>query len=360
MVGVTASSIDSTIKPELPGMSRGMHFLPDHSLRIGHSPRRAPNPDEIEIEVAFGGICGTDLHIFHGAMDWRLKSNPHIMGHEISGRVIRTGADVTHVRPNDPVSVMPLHPTGDDPIRRAGLEHICEGLKFLGIDMPGGFQSHWTVPAHTAFKLPTGLSLRHAALIEPIAVACHDIRIGGVKAGDHVVVVGGGPIGALIACVARGAGARVLISEINNHRIVLLRSMGFEVIDPRSTDPLEAIKQRTNGTRADVVFEVSGHPDGIKSALHLVRARGVVVVVGIFITPPPVELFQVFWRELQIRGARVYEREDFRQAIDLAAAGRLPLDQLITHELPLENLETGLRQMEAGNGTMKILLRITP
>lgn len=348
-------SLDNEASP-----SRGMHFLPDHRLAQGTLPRRAPDPDEIEIEVAYGGICGTDLHLFHGAMDWRLKQFPHIMGHEISGRVARVGNKVTHVRCGDPVTVMPLHPVGDDPIRRAGLEHICESLKFLGIDLPGGFQTHWTVPAHTVFRVPAALSLRHAALIEPIAVACHDIRIGGVKAGDYVVVVGGGPIGALIACVAREAGAKVLICEVNEDRVGLLRRLGFEVVNPQSRDPLEVVKERTQGTRADVVFEVSGHPAGIKSALHLARARGVVVVVGIFTTPPPVELFQVFWRELQIRGARVYEREDFDQAIALAAAARLPLDQLITQEFPLEELEQGLRQMETGRGAMKILLRINP
>ncbi len=339
-------------------LSTGVHFLPDHRLQAGTLPRRAPDSDEIEIEVAYGGICGTDLHIYHGSMDWRLRKFPHVMGHEISGRVARAGGNVTHVRIGDPVTVMPLHPVGDDPIRRAGLEHICESLRFLGIDLPGGFQSHWTVPAHTVFGVPETLSLRHAALIEPIAVACHDIRMGGVKSGDQVAVVGGGPIGALIACVAREAGAKVLISEVNDDRGALLRRLGFEVVNPQSIDPLEVVKERTQGSRADVVFEVSGHPAGINSALHMARARGVVVVVGIFTTPPPVELFQVFWRELQIRGARVYEREDFSRAIALAAGCRLPLDQLITQELPLAELEQGLRMMETGRGAMKILLRV--
>lgn len=339
-------------------MSTAAYFHPDHHIDHGPGERQAPLAGEIEIAVAYGGICGTDLHIFHGAMDWRIKRFPHIMGHEISGTVARVGPDVSHVKPGDPVTVMPLHPVGDDPVRRAGLEHICEGLQFLGIDRPGGFQSHWTVPAHTVFALPPGLSLRHAALVEPIAVACHDLRIGGVTAGDCVAVIGGGPIGALIACTARDAGARVIVTEVNEHRIALLRNLGFDVVNPASTDPVDHVKRITDGTRADVVFEVSGRPAGIATALHLARARGVVVVVGIFTQPPPVELFQVFWRELQIRGARVYERWDYDRAIALAASGRLPLDSLITHELPLAEIENGLRIMEGSEPAMKVLLNI--
>jgi len=329
------------------------------TLRMGESVPIEPARDEVQLAVAYGGICGTDMHIIHGKMDWRLSSD-HVLGHEIVGVVTAVGSDVDGIGQGDRVVVMPLNPTGDDPVRRAGLEHIAESLKFMGIDSPGGFQSRWTVPAHTVFKLLLELSLKRAALIEPLAVACHDVRLGQVKSGDFCVVIGGGPIGALVALVARDRGARVVVSEINPHRISIFRELGLDVVNPGETDLPELIRQETNGTMADVVFEVTGHASGIEMATKLPRAHGLIVVVGIFSAPPPVDLFRVFWRELRLQGARVYERDDYRHAIAMAAGGRLPLDQIISAVYPLDRIGDAVARMEAGGDVLKVLLEIDP
>jgi (R,R)-butanediol dehydrogenase/meso-butanediol dehydrogenase/diacetyl reductase len=329
------------------------------TLRVGPAPVAPPGPGAVQIAVAYGGICGTDLGIVHGKMDWRL-AEAHILGHEVSGVVAAVGPGVAGFTPGDRVAVMPLDPRGDDPVRRAGLEHICETLAFLGIDAPGGFQSRWTVPAHTVFRLPDGLSLRIGALIEPLAVACHDVRLGEVLPGQTIVVLGGGPIGALIALVARDRGARVVVSELNPHRRSFFRDLGFDAVDPHAVDLAAHIKALTDGTMADVVFEVTGHPSGIAAATTLPRARGLIVIVGIFNpqAPPPVDLFRVFWRELRLRGARVYEREDYDAALALAASGRLPLDRLVSRVLPLEQIADGIGAMETGGDVMKVLLEV--
>lgn len=329
------------------------------TLRVGPAPVVPPGPGEVQLAVAYGGICGTDLGIVHGKMDWRL-ADAHILGHEVSGVVAAVGPGVTEIAPGDRVAVMPLDPRGDDPVRRAGLAHICETLAFLGIDAPGGFQSRWNVPAHTVFRLPAGLSLRLGALIEPLAVACHDVRLGEVAPGHTVVVLGGGPIGALVALVARDRGARVIVSELNPHRLAFFRDLGLDAVDPRTTDLAAHVKQLTAGTMADVVFEVTGHPSGIAAATTLPRARGLIVIVGIFNPkePPPVDLFRVFWRELRLRGARVYEREDYDTALALAASGRLPLDRIVSRVLPLAAIGAGIAAMESGGDVMKVLLEV--
>lgn len=326
-------------------------------LRRGDSERLPPGPNEVRLNVAYCGICGTDLHIFHGKMDQRVTM-PQIMGHELSATVAETGSHVTNFEIGQPVTVMPLDWCDDCPACRAGHTHICHNLKFLGIDTPGAFQSSWTVPARSVIPMPKTVDLQKGALIEPLAVACHDVRLGSVKAGDDVVIIGGGPIGALIAMVSRAVGARVTVSELNPYRIGLLKELGFDVINSAETDPVEAIMKKTIGKGADVVFEVTAHPAGIETALKLPRTRGRIVVVGIFADPPPVNLFNVFWKELQIIGVRVYEREDFKQAVRYVADETLPLAPLVTWIVPLKDLESGFRQLESGGNVMKMLIKI--
>ncbi len=170
-----------------------------------------PAAGQVQIQVSHCGICGTDLHLFHGKMDHRVRL-PQVIGHEMSGTIVNLGPGVTGYREGDRVTVMPLDPCGECPACKAGHSHVCQRLKFIGIDSPGALQGLCTVPAHTLHHLPDSLSLEHGALVEPIAVACHDVRLGEVKPGDFVVVQGSGPIGTLVALVARHERARVLVT----------------------------------------------------------------------------------------------------------------------------------------------------
>jgi 2-desacetyl-2-hydroxyethyl bacteriochlorophyllide A dehydrogenase len=303
-----------------------------------------PGPGEVRLDVAFCGVCGTDLHIAHGAMDHRVRV-PQVIGHEMSGTVAEMGAGVAGFAIGEAVVVRPLDSRGETAADR-GYAHISRNLKFLGIDTPGAFQSSWTVPAFTLHRLPAGVDLQLAALTEPLAVACHDIRRAELEAGETAVVLGGGPIGLLIALVARTAGARVVVSEINPIRIAFARSLGFEADSvPRLGD-----------AGADVVFEVSGAPAAALAMTELAALRGRIVVVAIHPDPPPVRLFDLFWKELELRGARVYEPEDYERAIDLLASGALPLEQLITRVEPLERLPAVFAELANGATDIKVLV----
>src|SRR5215813_722809 len=155
-------------------------------ITIGDCKPLAPAKGQVQIKVSHCGICGTDLHIFHGNMDHRVTF-PQVIGHEMSGTVTAVGDGVDQWKPGDRVTVRPLDYCGQCPACRNGHSHICMKLKFIGIDSPGAMQSTWTVPAHTLHRLPENLSLEQGALIEPIAVAAHDVRMAEVKAGEYAV-----------------------------------------------------------------------------------------------------------------------------------------------------------------------------
>ena len=335
---------------------RAAFYEGHETIRIGDCAPLPPSKGQVQIKVSHCGICGTDLHVFHGKMDHRVTF-PQVIGHEMSGTITAIGEGVAGWAAGDRVTVRPLDPCGACPACRAGHSHVCQKLKFIGIDSPGAMQGLWTVPAHTLHHLPDNLSLEQGALIEPIAVACHDVRLGEVKSGEFVFVLGGGPIGVLVASVAKNEGARVVVSEVNPFRLKLAAELGLETVNPRETDIPAFVNRETGGAGADVVFEVTGSAAGAELMTKLPRVRGRVVVVAVFSEPPKVDLFQFFWRELKLCGVRVYEPEDFEKAIAIAASGRLPINRLITNTVPLEGLEPAFRQLESGGEVMKILIR---
>lgn len=324
------------------------------SFALGECVEQAPAPGEVRLEVAYCGICGTDLHIAHGAMDQRVRT-PQVIGHEMSGVVAELGAGVDDFRVGEPVVVRPLDTRGETPADK-GFSHIGAGLKFLGIDAPGAFQRSWTVPAFTLHHLPDGVDLRLAALVEPLAVACHDVRRAELAAGETAVVMGAGPIGLLVALVAAAEGARVVVSEVNAARLAFAEELGFETIDAGAADVAERVVELTAGARADVVFEVSGAPAAALAMTQLASVRGRIVVVAIYPEPQPVRLFDFFWKELQLRGARVYEPEDFDRAIELIAAGTMPLERLISRVESLERLPSLFEELAHGTSDIKVIV----
>jgi 2-desacetyl-2-hydroxyethyl bacteriochlorophyllide A dehydrogenase len=334
---------------------RAAFYNGNRNIQTGPCQPEKPQENQVQLRVSHCGICGTDLHLFHGNMDHRVHF-PQVIGHESSAIIEAVGPGVTNWKANDRVTVRPLDPCGQCPACQRGHSHVCQKLKFIGIDAPGAMQGLWTVPAHTLHRLPENLSLETAALIEPIAVACHDVRLGETKPNEFAVVIGGGPIGALVALVAQHKGARVIVTEINPFRIKLLQQLGLEVYDPRTTDIPALVQSETREAGADVVFEVSGTAPGAELMTKLPGVRGRVVMVAVFPKPVPVDLHKFFWREMRLIGTRVYEPQDFDEAIDLLANTQVPFAKLITGIYPLDGLEKGLLEMEQGADVMKILI----
>lgn len=341
-------------KQKRPKM-KSAEYHGNRTISVGQCTPVAPAAGQVRLDVSHCGICGTDVHIFHGAMDQRV-AKPQIIGHEVSATVAELGEGVQGVRVGDRVAVRPLQfgePTSFD----RGHEHVGKNLKFIGIDLPGGMQSCWTVPAYTLHKLPDELSLEHGALIEPAAVACHDVRLGEVQSGETCVVIGGGPIGLLIALVAMQKGAKVILSELNASRLSLAESLGMTTVNPRETNVTQAVEELTAGEMADCVFEVSGSAPGVELMTQLPSVRGRIVMVAIHPQPKPVNLFKFFWSELKLIGARLYEERDFDEAIALAASGKLHLDKLVTEVSPIETVQATFDRIESNPDGIKHLIQ---
>lgn len=329
----------------------------DKSFSVEHTDAQAPNAGEVSIRVAYCGICGTDMHVFHGNMDARVGFE-RIIGHEMSGTVEALGVGVSGFTKGLKVVVRPLDHCGDCPACNAGHQHVCHKLKFLGLDTNGAMQDIWTVPAHTVHALPDDLRLDHAALIEPVAVACHDVRLSDLRAGEDVVVIGGGPIGILVAMVARDAGGNVVVSEVNPNRLQIAEKLGFKTVNPAEVDLTAEINTITGEKGADVVFEVSGTQPGVDAMTAVAATRARIVMVAIHAQKPQIDLFQFFWRELKLIGARVYEPEDYEKAIGIISSGGVDADTVITDVAPLSNIQAAFESLDRSPTALKSLIKI--
>jgi (R,R)-butanediol dehydrogenase / meso-butanediol dehydrogenase / diacetyl reductase len=333
---------------------RSVLYTGERTFRVVDNEPRPPGPGEVRIAVAYTGICGTDLHIRHGAMDQRVTL-PAVIGHEMAGRVAEVGDGVPDWQPGDPVTVMPLDWCGTCPACRAGHSHICHNLNFVGIDSAGALQGSWTVPARLLVRLPADLPLSRAALVEPTAVAVHDVRRADISPGEKVVVVGGGPVGLLVARVAAVSGADVMVLELDARRRGVAQRLGLSTVDPATEDVPSLVDNWTAGAGAAVTFEVSGSATGVGIATQVLATRGRLVMVAIHPTPREVDLFRVFWRELTVIGARVYERRDVARAVELLAQGDVPAAELISRVVPIDHVNEAFDALEAG-GEVKVLV----
>lgn len=335
------------------------YYTGNKSFSIESVEPRSPGRGEVQIDVAYCGICGTDLHVYLGHMDQRI-GNHRVIGHEMSGSISALGEGVSGLEIGDPVVVRPLDHCGACPACNRGHQHICQNLKFLGLDTDGAFQGKWTVPSHTIHTLPDGMSLLHASMIEPLAVACHDVRRGRVQPGEDVLVIGGGPIGILVAMVAQQKGGRVTVSEVNGFRLDMAAKLGMRTINPKESDVTREVNAATGGKGADVIFEVSGTQAGVDLMSDVAATRGRIVMVAIHAQKPTIDMFQFFWREIELFGARVYEPEDYDEAIQLLATGQVDAPAIVTDVRPLTDIGDAFAELAGNPRSMKTLLQCSP
>lgn len=322
------------------------------TITTGTAPTPTPGPDEALLRVRRVGICGSDLHIFQGHLDARVPLN-NTIGHEVLADVVSSPDAAFPV--GGRVVVNPVIYCGECKACRMGASYLCYKLKVMGVDAPGGLADYWAVPTKHLLNVPRHLKDDDAALIEPLAVAAHDVKQAGVKAGDQVAVFGGGPIGAVIALVCRQRGARVKVIEVNPHRIAILKGIGFET-STFGPHIVQELLDWTGGTGVDVAFEVSGSPDPVRIITEVVRVWGTVSVIAIHSHPVAINLYPVFARELKLHGSRLYTHQAWLDAIDMLATGSLDVAPLVTKKIPLEQVQQGMEEALGGGPVMKILV----
>ncbi len=293
-------------------------------------PKPTPGPDDLLIRVEACGICGTDRHLFKGEFPC---TPPVTLGHEYSGIIEATGANVTGFAIGERITADPNISCGTCPQCRLGRVNLCQNLVALGIHRDGGFAEYALVPQKQAFLLPTTLHPHHGAFTEPLACCIHALDIAAIKPGQSVIVLGGGVIGLLCVQLARLAGAaQIILVTRQASRRALAETIGATAsCDPNATDPLTLIP---NG--ADVIFECAGVAETVAQAPKLAKSGGTVVIVGVMPKGEKVEIepLDLLFRELKILGSFV-NPFTHRRAADLIASGTIKVEPLISRRITL-------------------------
>jgi 2-desacetyl-2-hydroxyethyl bacteriochlorophyllide A dehydrogenase len=320
------------------------------------SPR--PAPGNVVVRVRSCGICGSDLHWYHG----QLVVPSVCPGHEIAGEVAEVGAGVDRLKAGDAVAVEGIASCGACAYCLAGHYQRCPAMGVVGMTRPGGFADYLEMPARHCFRVPSGLDFPTAALTEPLAVAVHGVRLSGLEIGQRVAVLGAGTIGLMAVVAARAGGAgEVIVTARRPQQKAAARALGADrvVDDGDAAGLLGAAADRP----IDLVVEtVGGTADTLDTAVAACRPGGTICLLGVFTESPRLPALFVLAKELRVLGSMVYNqagaRADFDVALDLLARqGRRLAETLITHRFPLERIAEAFRTAaDKSTGSIKVTI----
>ena len=323
--------------------------------------RPKPRPGEVLIKVKYCGICGSDIHAYHGVHPF-IKP-PIVLGHEFSGTIEELGEGVEGLKVGQRVVVEPLLTCGKCLNCRLGHYNRCVVMKVIGAQTDGAFSEYLTVPAHRVMSLPDEVSFKHGALVEPLAVTVHAVKRAGPIGGLNVVVLGAGPIGLLTACVAKRYGANeVLITDLSDYKLEVAKSLGIDhTVNVRREDPVKVAKDVFGPEGVDIVFEcVGSNPVTISQAIDMVHRGATIVIVGVFKEEIPVKVGLIQDRELELKGTAVYIFKDFLDAIELLRKKEIAIDRLISKVFSLKELKDAFKYIEDNRDkVIKVLIRVT-
>jgi L-iditol 2-dehydrogenase len=319
----------------------------------------APGPGEILMATKRIGVCGSDIHVFHGKHPY--TSYPVVQGHEVSGVIAALGEGVEGLAVGEQITFMPQMTCGECYPCKHGMYHICESLKVYGFQTDGSGQEYFPLPAELVIKVPDDIPLDHAAMIEPVSVGVHAIRRGSGVEGKRVLVLGAGTIGNLTAQVALAQGAKdVMITDISPYKLDKARKVGIpHAINPNETDLETAVLDTFGPERADLILECVGVQPTITDAVNIARKGTTIVVVGVFGDKTTVDLGLVQDRELSLVGTLMYQQVDYEIALDLIVGGKLNLDEMITAHFPFEQYLEAYHAIEAAKGdSLKVMISL--
>ena len=329
-------------------------------LRLDSVQAAEPKADEAIVEIAYGGICGSDLHYWlHGAAGESILREPLVLGHEVVGTVVQAAADGTGPGKGTRVAVHPASPGGTHARYPKDRPNLSPGCTYLGSaarfpHTQGAFSQFAVLPARMLRGLPEGLSLRTAALAEPASVAWHAVARAGDVRGKRVLVIGSGPIGCLIVAVLKRAGAAEIIAvDVHEEPLKTARLVG-------ATDTILATDAGAiAAVEADVTLESSGNHRGLDSAIRGTRRGGKVVMVGLLPSgEQPVPISLAITRELELIGPFRFNAE-MDQVIEALADGSLAADPVITHEFPFSEAIDAFNTAKDASRSGKVLLSFT-
>lgn len=328
-------------------------------LRVEEVPVRKLKDNEVKIQVKYCGICGTDIHIFHGDGGCCDVTPPLVPGHEFSGVVAEVGAKVKTVKVGDRVTGDPNDMCGECYFCKSGMQHFCKNNIGVGTTVDGGFAEYVIMREKQVYKVSDDLSFIEAAMTEPISCCLHGIDLCNIKAGDTVLVIGGGPIGMIMMQLAKNAGAsKVIMSEpVEEKREQALKLGATKTIDPLHEDVEAVLAEYCENV--NVVIECVGN---VHTQADAVRFAGKGATIMYFGLAAPEESFpirpdDIFKKELHITSSYI-NPYSFERAIQILESGTVELESLITNVVPLDDIADVFTKPEYRR-TGKVMIQIS-
>lgn len=333
-------------------------FMGNHSFQIQDVPIPEIGPEDVLVKVTACGVCGTDVHIYHGDKASAPVHPPVILGHEFAGVVVKTGLAVKHLKTGDHVTVDPNIYCGQCIYCQMGKKQLCTDLFAIGVNRDGGFAEYCSVPETQCYLLNPEIDLRFGAMTEPLACCIHGMDRVPIRSGDIVCIVGGGAIGLIMLQLAKLKGAAVtIVSEpVEGRREVALKLGATYTIDPIHQNMRDEIRKLTGTEGADAVIECAGNPIAVRQCVEAARSGATVLL---FSVPMPdshyeLSLEDIYQKELTITGSKI-NPDTHGRAAALINQGVIHLDPIITHQFPISRIEDAIK-MQMSNESLKVIV----
>ncbi len=305
--------------------------------------------NEALIKVRSAGICGSDIGAFRGTNG--LVTYPRIIGHEVAGEILSIPEhNKKGLKAGDHVIVEPYLYCGSCYPCSIGRTNCCTDLKVLGVHAEGGMSEYFVHPADMLWKLPKDMPWELAPIAEPLTIALHGIHRGGLKAGEHVAIIGAGPIGILAAVAAIAYGAHPIMIDLVDERLEAARKLGVRyTVNSGREDTAAKVSEYTGGRMAELVMECSGANPAVRSALDLVSNAGRITLTGWPKKETPLPTDVITKKEVDIRGARTSANE-FEEAIDLIHTGKVDARKILTKVVTIKEAPGTIIDIEKNPG----------
>lgn len=317
-------------------------------------------PDEVKIRVHVTGICGSELHAFHGTHPFRIP--PLISGHEFAGEIIEVGSGVQAFKIGDRVTAEPQTKCGTCWECQNGMYHLCPNKRVLGArGWSGSFGEYIVMPEATLIKIPDNIPDEIGTLIEPLAVGTHAVRTSGCGLGDQILVIGCGAIGLGIIMAAKLAGCKeIYASDASDFNLEMARRAGaVKTMNPKVDDIRERVSTWTSGRGTDFTFLGSfGNGPLVTDSIAITRKHGTIMEVAVLGGPKDVDFGQFYQKEIRMQGSNVYTREDYDIVMAALKNGQYLVDGYVTHIFSIEKVSEAFDLMEnRQENVIKILLK---
>ncbi len=331
-----------------------------HAFAVTEQPAPNAAAGEVIVDVAYAGICGSDMHIIHG--DNAFVQFPRITGHEFAGVISAVGAGVDAARIGERVCVDPVVACGSCYPCRIGRPNVCSAMQVIGVHRSGGFAEQVNVPAANAHRVPDALALDTAALVEPYSIAANVLARMDPQPGDRLLVIGAGVIGLTVLQMARALGIEeVIVTDILDARLASARELGAShVINGRENDLETAVREATAGEGVPLIADAACIPAMLPAMLRMACPAGRIGLLGFSPTPSDLIQLEVIKKELTLVGSRLNNRR-FPSVIAQITAGRLDPKALISHRVALAEMPSAIDLLDNHpERARKVLVRIAP